>query len=181
MVRELLLAASMAPSAWNCQPCRFVVIKSLSCKEQLGKLTPQPFVTRAPLIIVACIDRRAMSAEYLKQRTNELINARSFFVPPTSIIDPDIYANKNLCGPEVDRSFLNLNAAIAVDQLTLRAVDLGLGVCWVMQFENKKVKDILSLGDRYEPFVLLPVGFPAEKPKPRPRLSMRDILLKEII
>jgi len=36
------------------------------------------------------------------------------------------------------------------------------------------------LEDRYEPFVLLPVGFPAQNPKPRPRLEIQDILIKEI-
>ncbi len=180
MIRELLDAARLAPSGGNCQPWRFVVIKRQSCKEQLAKVVPQPFATQAPLVIAVCVDKNAMSGKYLKQRTEELFKARSFFAPPTGKFDPNDYANKRPTGPEVDRPYLNLNAAIAIDHLTLRAVDLGLGICWVMQFDNKKVKEILSLNDRYEPLVLLPVGFPGQKPKPRPRLTLEEVLIKEI-
>lgn len=42
-------------------------------------------------------------------------------------------------------AYLNLNAAIAIDHITLRAVDLGLGSCWVMMFDKEKVKDLLGL------------------------------------
>ena len=121
-----------------------------------------------------------MTEKYLKQRTEELFKARSFFAPPTEKFDPNDYANKRPTGPEIDQSYLNLNVAIAIDHLTLRAVDLGLGICWVMDFDNKKVKEILSLDDRYEPVVLLPVGFSVQRPKPRPRLTLEDILIKEI-
>ena len=180
MIRELLEAARLAPSGGNCQPWRFVVIKKPSCKERLAKVVPQPFATEAPLVIAVCVDKNAMSGEYIKQRVEELFEARSFFAPPTEKFDPNDYANKRPTGPELDQSYLNLNVAIAIDHLTLRAVDLGLGICWVMQFANRKVKEILSLDERYEPLVLLPVGFPAQRPKPRPRLTLEDILIKEI-
>ena len=180
MIRELLDAARLAPSGLNCQPWRFVVIKSPSCKERLAKVVPQPFATQAPLVIAVCVDKNAMSGEYLKQKIEELFKARSFFAPPTKKFDPNYDANKKPTEPEIDQSYLNLNVAIAIDHLTLRAVDLGLGICWVMQFDNKKVKEILSLDDRYETVVLLPVGFPAQRPKPRPRLTLEDILIKEI-
>ncbi len=180
MIRELLDAARLAPSARNCQPWRFVVIKSPSCKEQLAKAVLQPFVTRAPLVIVVCIDKNAMSKEYLKQRTEELFKARSFFPSPVENFDFNDYVSKKVTGPEFDQSYINLNVAIAIDHLVLRAVDLGLGICWVMEFDNKKAKEILSLDDRFEPLVLLPIGFPAEKPKPRPRLTLEDILIKKI-
>ena len=172
MIRELLDAACLAPSGRNCQPWRFVVVKSLSCRKQLAKAVPQPFVTQAPLVIAVC--------EYQKQRAEELFKARSFFPSPTEKFDLNDYVNEKGTGPEINQSFLNLNVAIAIDHLTLRAVDLGLGTCWVMDFDNKKAKEILSLDDQYDPLVLLPVGFPAKRPKPRPRLALEDIVIKEI-
>ncbi|OEU71272.1 MAG: hypothetical protein BA863_11035 [Desulfovibrio sp. S3730MH75] len=81
MIRELLDAARLAPSGGNCQPWRFVLIKSPTCKELLAKVVPQPFATQALLIIAVCVDKNAMSGEYLKQRTEELFKARSFFAP----------------------------------------------------------------------------------------------------
>lgn len=180
MIRELLNAARLAPSARNCQPSRFVVIKSASCKERLAKAVLQPFVTKAPLVIVACVDKGAMDKGYLKERTEELFKARAFFPSPVENFSFDDYVSKNVSGPDFDWSYLSLNMAIAVDHLVLRAVDLGLGVCWVMEFDDKKAKEILSLDEQYEPLVLLPVGFPVRRPKPRPRLAPEDILIKEI-
>ena len=180
MIHELLAAARLAPSAENCQPWRFVVIKNQSCKAELAKLVPQPFATQAPLIIVACIDKVAMSKDYINQRIDELFKARSFFAPPTVKFEPNYYTRKRPTGPEINKDYLAMNLAIAVDHLVLRAVDLGLGTCWVMQFDNQKVKEILLLDDRYVPYVLLPIGFPAQQPKPRPRLMLKDILVKEI-
>lgn len=180
LIRELLEAARLAPSGGNCQPWRFVIIKSPSLKERLAEIVPQPFATKAPLVIVVCVDKNAMSKEYLKRRTEELFMARSFFAPPAGEFDFDAYTNQRPAGPALDQAYLNLNVAIAVDHLILRAVDLGLGACWVMQFDSKKVKKLLLLDDRYEPLVLLPVGFPDQMPKPRPRLNIKDILIKEI-
>jgi nitroreductase len=180
MLEELLNAARLAPSGYNCQPTRFVIVKDQTCKDKLAEVVPQPFATKAPIVIVVCVDKHAMSKEYLTQRAEELLKARAFFIRPGGVSDSKDYLNKGLTGHEIDLSYLNLNAAIAIDHLTLRAVDLGLGTCWVMQFDNEKVKEILSLEDRYEPFVLLPIGFPAQQPDPRPRLTLKDIIIREI-
>lgn len=176
MIYELLHAASLAPSGENCQPWRFVVIKSRSCKEQLAKVVAQPFVTQVPVIIVVCIDKNSMSDQYLKQRIKELFKARSYFVSPVEKSE----SNKQPIGPAIDDSYLKMNTAIAIDHLVLRAVDLGLGACWVMQFDTQKVKEILFLDEWYEPLVLLPIGFPALIPKPRPRFTREQVLIKEI-
>jgi len=179
MIKELLNAARLAPSGDNCQPWRFVVIKNQTYKEKMANAIPQSFVTKAPLVIAVCVDKQAMTKEYFLKRTEELLKARLFFVTPDHKFDLFDYVNTKATSPGVDQSYLNINVAIAIDHLTLRAVDLGLGTCWVMQFDKVKVKKILSLDDHYEPFVLLPVGFPAQKPRPRPRFTLQDILIKE--
>ena len=180
MIRELLDAARLAPSGNNYQPWRFVVVKNKLCKEQLRSSITQPFVAQAPVLIIACVDCGVLNIDYQKERLQELFAARAFFAPPNAKFDATEYIKKSGDGPDIDEAYLFINVAIAVDHLVLRAVDLGLGTCWVLGFDRKKVKDILMLEDRYEPFVLLPVGFPAQNPKPRPRLEIQDILIKEI-
>lgn len=178
MIKALLNAARLAPSGGNCQPWRFVIVKKILCIKQLAKFVPQPFVTRAPLLIVVCVDKNAMSIKYLKERTEELIKVRSFFLSSRDKLGD--FTKKKKFAPEIDLSYMNLNVAIAVDHLILRAVDLGLGTCWVMQFDRRGIREVLSLDDRYEPLALLAIGFPAQSPKPRPRLRIKDILIKEI-
>jgi nitroreductase len=40
-----------------------------------------------------------------------------------------------------------IDTAIAVDHMTLQAVEEGLGTCWIGAFDEKKVKEILSLDE----------------------------------
>lgn len=56
----------------------------------------------------------------------------------------------------------DIDAAIAVDHMTLRATDLGLGTCWVCNFEPEAVREILSLKAEEEAVALLPIGYDAE-------------------
>jgi nitroreductase len=78
------------------------------------------------------------------------------------------------------KAYLTLNAAIAIEHIALRAVDLGLGSCWVMMFDNEKTKRMLELDDRYDVVALLPVGYPDQSPAARPRVPMEELVIKEI-
>ena len=68
----------------------------------------------------------------------------------------------------------DIDVAIATDHITLRAAELGLGTCWVCNFDAAKVSKTLSLPEHIEPAVLLPIGRPEEAeipPKKRKSLS----------
>lgn len=40
-----------------------------------------------------------------------------------------------------------IDIAIALDNIILAAVELGLGSCWIGRFDEKKVKEILGIPD----------------------------------
>jgi nitroreductase len=68
----------------------------------------------------------------------------------------------------------DIDVAIATDHMTLRAAELGLGTCWVCNFDAEKVSKALNLPGHLEPAVLLPIGRPEEveaPPKKRKPLS----------
>jgi nitroreductase len=68
----------------------------------------------------------------------------------------------------------DIDVAIATDHITLRAAELGLGTCWVCNFDPEKVSKALNLPEHIEPAVLLPIGRPDEveiPPKKRKSLS----------
>lgn len=69
-----------------------------------------------------------------------------------------------------------IDVAIAVDHLTLQAVEEGLGACWVCAFSEPEVKKILGIPDEVRVVALLPLGYPAEKPVARPRKPLEDIV-----
>ncbi|MEM1607417.1 MAG: nitroreductase family protein [Candidatus Bathyarchaeia archaeon] len=64
---------------------------------------------------------------------------------------------------------------IAASFMTLEAHEEGLGVCWVGAFEEDKVKQILKIPENLSVIILLTIGFPDEKPPPRPRKPREEI------
>jgi nitroreductase len=153
-INELIDAGRLAPSGTNLQPARYVVIKSKEIREKLSGCTPLPFVPEAPVIIACCYDTKA----YKKGTSSRVdgLDGASFY------------------------SYLALNVAIAIDHITLRAVDLGLGSCWVMMFDKEKVRELIGLDAQYELVALLPVGYPDQSPEARPRLDLEQLIIKEI-
>jgi nitroreductase len=81
---------------------------------------------------------------------------------------------------EAVRAYLSMNVAIAIEHIVLKAVDLGLGSCWLGRFDRDKVKKFLALDESIYPVVLLPVGHPDQSPKARPRFALDKLLLKTI-
>lgn len=69
------------------------------------------------------------------------------------------------------------DATVAVAYAQLAATALGLATCWVGAFDEAAVVRALSLPDGERPVVLLPLGYPAERPAPTPRRSLQDLVL----
>lgn len=181
LISELIEAGRLAPSGTNLQPTRYIVIKSEEARSKLKECSPLPFVSNAPVVIACCIDTQSITST--GDRIKELREAEAFVGTPLEKENKDSSEyNKNRQAMDIAaiKSYLTLNAAIALDHITLRAVDLGLGSCWVMMFDKEKAKNLLELDDRYEVVALLPVGYPDQDPKQRPRLTTDEVLLKEI-
>lgn len=69
-----------------------------------------------------------------------------------------------------------VDSSIAVDHMTLAATALGLGSCWIGAFEADKVTKVLDLPKGATPAHVLPLGYPAETPDPRPRKPLAEVV-----
>ena len=58
------------------------------------------------------------------------------------------------------KDHLDIDIAIAVEHMVLKITELGLGTCWVCNFNPRTLKEGLRLSENVEPVVLLPVGYP---------------------
>ncbi|HWQ96133.1 MAG TPA: nitroreductase family protein [Candidatus Methylomirabilis sp.] len=72
-----------------------------------------------------------------------------------------------------------IDTAIAVDHMTLSAVEEGLGTCWIGAFDEKRVKGILNIPNNIRVVALLPLGYPSAMPPPIPRKNLDEIVLWE--
>jgi len=177
MIDELLDAARLAPSGSNIQPARFVVVKSPAMKKKLGTSTPYKFITRAPVIFACCADRASLSTR--DRRVGELLEIGAFTDVEMDPTDMQAYTAAQM-DDFAARLYLSMNAAIAIEHLVLRAVDLGLGSCWIGRFDRDKAGQVLELDENIQIVTLLPVGYPDQSPPQRPRIPLDQMVLKTV-
>lgn len=175
LVREILEAGRLAPSASNLQTWKFKVVTDPGIRKALREAAfDQKFVERAPVVIVACADLSAFGER--SKRTLELL--RSGAVRPSlEMILRFLRREKSTDIEERNLISACINVSIAVQNMVLAATSLGLGTCWVRAFVPEKVAEILSLPPECPPLILLPLGYPREDPEPRSRKPLEEILL----
>jgi len=73
-----------------------------------------------------------------------------------------------------------VDLAIAVDHITLAAVEHGLGSCWIGAFYQEDVKKILQIPAEYKVVALLPLGYPQDKARFKNRKSLDEIVTYDV-
>jgi nitroreductase len=68
-----------------------------------------------------------------------------------------------------------VDLAIAMEHIALQAVEEGLATCWIGAFDQEEVKKILNIPDEYKVVVMMPLGYPADKSRPKSRKSLKEI------
>ncbi|WP_045215118.1 nitroreductase family protein [Desulfonatronovibrio magnus] len=176
-ITQLLEAARLAPSGLNAQPWRFKVVQD---KDDIAWMADevtkgQRWIGGANAVIICCadlskyIDDARASFRFLKD---------SGVLPPKMQAGIEEYVNKaGNASQEVLRAAAASNCSIAITQMMLQAVELGLGTCWVGMYEEQAIKDRYDLSPDVAVVALLAVGYPAEDPAPRPRKSLEEITL----
>lgn len=75
----------------------------------------------------------------------------------------------------------DVDASIAIDHMTLRATELGLGTCWICHFNPEKLREVLQLPEHVEPIALLPIGYPQESKAPeKKRKAFSEVAFEEV-
>jgi nitroreductase len=69
-----------------------------------------------------------------------------------------------------------IDVAIAIGHMSLEAIDLGLGTCWIGAFYEDKVKEILGVPNNIRVVVMMALGYPAELPASRTRKKLEEIV-----
>jgi nitroreductase len=179
---DRVLASGMrAPSWGNTQPWRFIVIQDKDRREAIAKAGGQPFLN-APVLIVCC----GVSDDFSRKHHREtLAQLRDLGVMDWTddmldnvVLGSDAYAPYRL-GQQAMTIRAGEQIMIAVAYMTLEAVNQGLGTCWVGAITPKEIHKVMNLPDNMFVHTLLPIGYPDEDPKPRPRRDAKEIIFWE--
>ncbi len=176
---ELLEAARNAPSSLNSQPWRFKLVTDAADLAWFGTSDAsrkQSWLAAAPAIIICCVDlehyvKDSQSAAFF-YRDNDLIQGE-----PMDGID-DYVTREATAEDNAKFGACAMNTGIAVAFLMLRAVEMGLGTCWVGMFNEKNIKERFAIPEGMRVVSILAVGKPDETNVPeRKRKSLEEILL----
>ena len=74
-------------------------------------------------------------------------------------------------GKQGENLYCIIDTCLSVQNLMLRAADLGLGSVPVGVIDENGLKNLLNLPDGLRPFLIIPIGFPAEYPEAPARVS----------
>ena len=150
-VRTAIEIATLAPSAHNSQPWKFVVVREKNA--ELAKLaygSNFEQVSLAPVTIALFTDtdlakRARKIARYNEQQVSD---------------------------------YLALNAGLVAMNLVLALTDQGIGSNLILGFDKSKINEVLEIEDRFRPELLITVGYTDEKLEPSYRLPVDEIIEK---
>lgn len=117
-----------------------------------------------------------VTEEKKKEELFEKANVQNFVKNAPIIVaglttEPDY---EMTCGVKVGA----VDLSIALDHLTLKAAEEGLGTCWVATFDQEKTKEILEIPQEYKIIELVTLGYPTE---PLERVDKKRKDLDELI
>jgi nitroreductase len=157
-LRELLRLAGRAPSAFNVQPWRFVVVQDTELKTKLAAAAyGQQQIVRAPATIVmysdmeSALERMPESAHPDLTQDQRDAGVASFRAT---------FANQSV---EEREAWGVGQSNIALGYLLLLAESMGYATSPMLGFEPEKVKALLGLPAHVRIPALVAIGYPAEE------------------
>jgi nitroreductase len=176
VISELLDAARLAPSGSNAQPWRFKIVRDKDTKEKLARTAyDQTFIGEAPVVFVCCAD----IGEYLNGVVSGLQDLGKIGAVEDRIVNIVLERTDRMKTLSFDQfgQRIAFNVAIAIEHIVLRAMDFGLGTCWVRLIDEQAIRAIFGWDDTISVVALLPIGYPDESPAPRKRRSIEELVI----
>ncbi len=169
----LIEAGRRAPSGGNSQNWLFGLVTE---KEKIHELSEaaggQEWISQAPLIIAFCTELKKDFRELSEEDFELQVDKERFGEELIEHLKE--FPNQR----KVALLFENCNPLLPGEHIFLKAVDLGLGACWVGYLDIEKASSVLDLPLRYKCFFLMPIGYPDEEPVEKDLKGKEEITFK---
>lgn len=169
-IDRLLSLAMLAPSAFNLQHWRFVLVRNPELRRQIREVAwGQAQVTDASLLLVLCADLKAWEkhAGHCWRQADPAV--QDFIVPAIE----GYYRGK----PQVERDEAMRSGGFVAQTLILAANGMGYGACPMDGFDFEAVGRLINLPEDYAVIMMLAVGKPLAPAAPRSGPMEKDKLV----
>ena len=182
VLQELLSLMQDAPSSWNFQPTRVVMIRSMAQKEALAAAAwGQKQILEAPVTFVFAVSIRGWE----KNMGEILKSGVSSGAWPQKFAD---WIGENAPGfqkglGDKEREYAIKDAIIMATTLALAAQSKGYSNCYINGWDEAKVKEIIGAEGDIDIAIalLLPIGLPNSLPKHPGRLPSAKTIFTDRI
>jgi nitroreductase len=176
-LNAILRLGSQAPSGYNLQPWRFIVVREDANRSRLQAAAfKQPKIIEAPVVIIAF----GMKEEW-KRRADEIFQegARRGAGNPATVQQYKNSALGFLSHMPMD-VWVNRHTMIAVTTMMLAAESYGLDTAPMEGFDAQAIKSEFAIPDEAEVVALLAIGYAQEPDKVYPgRFALNEIVYSE--
>ena len=113
-----------------------------------------------------------------KRRLSDAALHQSFIeeAPVVIVVCADVARSSWGYGSRGTNLYCLQDTAAAIENMLLAAQALGLATCWVGAFREDDVAKVVNTPRNVRLVAIVPVGRPAEKPRARPKRSLREIV-----
>lgn len=163
-LEAILRMGTQAPSGFNLQPWRFIVVRNPDNKAKLQECAfNQRQVGEAPVVLICCGDRAALNSDNIEAviglgETNNTMNDQYAEFMRNSI--PGFAEN----GPSFGSTevWTNRHTMLAVAQMMLVAKSYGVDSCPMEGFVTSQVKTAFNIPEQVDVCCLLALGYASE-------------------
>ena len=163
----------LTPSSYNLQPWKIKVVEDQETKEKLFAVSfNQKQLTTCSAVLVLCADldieknisklEKKLLVAMPQQKVQQFIDLLKNFAKSMDRNQRLIWAQKQV--------YLLAQTTLLVSKY------LGLDSCPMEGFDPVAYSKILNLPDNLVPTLVIPIGYAADKPRPKIRLEKKDIL-----
>ncbi|MGG6795381.1 UNVERIFIED_CONTAM: nitroreductase family protein [Streptococcus canis] len=172
-LRTAIEIATLAPSANNIQPWKFVVVQEK--KDELAKGLPlanKLQVEQAQYVIALFSDTdlalrsRKIARIGVKSLPDDLIGYYMETLPPRFASFNEVQTGE----------YLAINAGLVAMNLVLALTDQKIASNIILGFDKSTTNEILDIDPRFRPELLITVGYSDEKPEPSYRLPVDEVI-----
>lgn len=173
-IKEILEAATVAPSSSNSQSWRFLVVTDPELKQQLLPIANnQQQVVDASAVVVVLGDLKMY--ELTEQIYDQAVES-GFVTREIADHLTATYNNLYTSIPEQRlREIIVFDAGLVSMQIMLVAKQKGYDTVPMGGFDRDKLKAFFNMPERYTPLLVLPIGKAAKPAHKSPRLPIEQI------